>query len=294
MLKEFFMENDIDFLERESLKNHTTFKVGGDADYIVMPKTVEQVMVLLKLFKSENVPYYVLGRGSNVIFKDCGFKGVIIKTSGLQSVWVEGTTVTAQAGVTLNTLCKRLQENQLSGLEFCYGIPGNVGGATYMNAGAYGGEICDAIIEIEYIDENVTRQTIGIKQGEFSYRHSIFQEKNWLITACKFSLKKADGDKILQFMEEIMDKRRDKQPLDKPSAGSSFKRPQGHFAAALIDECGLKGKTCGGAQISEKHAGFIVNIGKATCCDIQELATQVENIVLEKTGVKLEREMIIV
>ncbi|MEG1800819.1 MAG: UDP-N-acetylmuramate dehydrogenase [Oscillospiraceae bacterium] len=294
MLKEFFEENGIDFLEKESLKNHTTFKVGGRADFIVIPKNSEQIIALLKLFKGENIRYYILGRGSNVIFRDCDFKGVIIKTCNMNDIEIDGETVTAQAGVTLSNLCKKVQLSGLSGLEFCYGIPGNVGGAIYMNAGAYGGEICDCIKEIEYIDEKITKRIINVRDAKFSYRHSIFQDNDWIVTACKFSLKLGDGKNILQSMEDIMEKRRSKQPLDKPSAGSSFKRPQGHFAAALIDECNLKGKSCGGAQISEKHAGFIINTGDATSDDIEMLAAEVARIVLEKTGVQLEKEMIIV
>jgi len=295
MLNTFFNENNIQFLENESLKKHTTFKVGGNAKYVAMPATKEQAALLLEFLKRENINYYIIGRGSNVIFKDSGFDGVIIKTTNMQQIdFVDETTVYAAAGVPLNVLCKELQEHSLEGLEFCYGIPGNVGGGLFMNAGAYGGEISNAVYEVEYIDENCEVKTIAVSECEFSYRHSVFQQKNWLITGCTFKLKRGDKDKILSFMEDIMQRRIDKQPLDKPSAGSSFKRPVGYFAAALIEQCGLKGCSVGGAQVSEKHSGFIINMGDATCSDIVALAEHVEKVVLEKTGVAIEKEMIII
>lgn len=295
MLDTFLKDNNIDFLQNESLKKHTTFKVGGNAKYIAMPKTVQQAADLLRFLKENDINYYILGRGSNVIFKDSGFDGVIIKTVNLQQVkYIDETTVYVQSGVALNVLCKNLQEKSLEGLEFCYGIPGNIGGAVFMNAGAYGGEIADAVLQVEYIDENCEVKTISAQDCEFGYRHSIFQDKKWFITGCTLGLKKGDKQHILAFMEDIMQRRIDKQPLDKPSAGSSFKRPQGYFAAALIEQCGLKGCKIGGAQVSEKHSGFIVNTGNATCDDIVALAEYVEKVVFEKTGVKIEKEMIIV
>lgn len=295
MLKSFFYENNIPFLEDESLKKHTTFKVGGNAEFIAMPENKIQAAKLLKFVKDNGIKYYIIGRGSNVIFRDNGFKGVIIKTANMQDIeYIDETTVYAAAGVPMNVLCKSLQEHSLKGLEFCYGIPGNVGGGLFMNAGAYGGEISNAVYQVEYIDENCEIKTIDVSDCDFAYRHSVFQGKNWFITGCTFKLKKGDKAEILSFMEDIMQRRIDKQPLDKPSAGSSFKRPVGYFAAALIEQCGLKGCTVGGAQVSEKHSGFIINTGSATCKDIVELAEYVENIVFEKTGVKIEKEMIIV
>lgn len=295
MLDTFLKDNNIDFLQNESLKKHTTFKVGGNAKYIAMPKTVQQAADLLRFLKENDIKYYILGRGSNVIFKDSGFDGVIIKTVNLQQVkYIDETTVYVQSGVALNVLCKNLQEKSLEGLEFCYGIPGNIGGAVFMNAGAYGGEIADAVLQVEYIDEKCEVKTISAQDCGFGYRHSIFQDKKWFITGCTLGLKKGDKQHISAFMEDIMQRRIDKQPLDKPSAGSSFKRPQGYFAAALIEQCGLKGCKIGGAQVSEKHSGFIVNTGNATCDDIVALAEYVEKVVFEKTGVKIEKEMIIV
>ncbi len=295
MIKTFLEDNKIQYLCNESLKKHTTFKVGGNAAFVAMPENVQQVIRLLEFLRKENIRYYFLGKGSNVIFRDEGFDGVIIKTANLNRIeFTDENTVYVQSGVVLNVLCKALQEKSLAGLEFCYGIPGNVGGGLYMNAGAYGGEISQALLEVEYIDENCTVQKIKAEDCEYSYRHSVFQKKNWFITGATFVLTKGNRDEILSFMEDIMQRRIDKQPLDKPSAGSSFKRPVGYFAAALIEQCGLKGCTVGGAQVSEKHSGFIVNTGDATCKDIVELAQHVEKVVLEKTGVTIEKEMIIV
>ncbi|MEG1781990.1 MAG: UDP-N-acetylmuramate dehydrogenase [Oscillospiraceae bacterium] len=294
MLKDFLLKNEIPFAENESMKNHTTFKVGGKADFIAMPQSVNQAQKLIIYAKEQGIPFYFLGRGSNVIFKDEGYRGLIIKTSGLQQVKICENRATVQSGVLMTQFSKLLQENGLSGLEFCYGIPGNIGGGIFMNAGAYGGEISAPLIEVEYLDENAVLRKISKDRADFSYRHSIFQDNKWFITSATFELVLKDKKEMLTFMEEIMQKRRDKQPVDKPSAGSSFKRPSGYFAAALIDECGLKGMSVGGAQISEKHAGFIINKGGASCGDILQLAQEVEEIVRNKKGVQLEKEMIIV
>ncbi|MBP1550868.1 MAG: UDP-N-acetylmuramate dehydrogenase [Oscillospiraceae bacterium] len=295
MIKTFLKDNQIQFLQDESLKKHITFKVGGEAKFVAMPQTKHQAANLFKFLKENNIKYYIIGRGSNVIFRDEGFDGVIIKTSNMQNIeFIGEDKVYADSGVVLNVLCKTLQEKSLAGLEFCYGIPGNVGGGLFMNCGAYGGEISSAVCEVEYIDENGNFQKIDVKDCQFSYRHSIFQDNNWFIPGCTFKLTKGDKTQILSFMEDIMQRRIDKQPLDKPSAGSSFKRPVGYFAAALIDECGLKGYSIGGAQVSEKHAGFIVTTGNATCNDIVALAEYVERTVMQKKGVAIEKEMIIV
>ena len=295
MIKTFLKDNQIQFLQDESLKKHITFKVGGEAKFVAMPQTKHQAANLIKFLKENNIKYYIIGRGSNVIFRDEGFDGVIIKTSNMQNIeFIGEDKVYADSGVVLNVLCKTLQEKSLAGLEFCYGIPGNVGGGLFMNCGAYGGEISSAVCEVEYIDENGNFQKIDVKDCQFSYRHSIFQNNDWFITGCTFKLSKGDKNQILSFMEDIMQRRIDKQPLDKPSAGSSFKRPAGYFAAALIDECGLKGYSIGGAQVSEKHAGFIVNTGNATCNDIVALAEYVEQTVMQKKSVAIEKEMIIV
>ena len=261
---------------------------------IAVPDTVEKAAVLIRFLNKNNIKHYFLGNGSNVIFNDNGFDGVIIKTSSLNSITISDNIAVVGAGVLMTSMAKKMQENNLSGVEFCYGIPGNVGGGVFMNAGAYGGEISNCIVSVDYIDENGVLKTISKADCDFSYRHSRFMQEKWLIVSVKFEFAEKDGAEMLEFMEDIMQRRKDKQPLDKPSAGSSFKRPVGYFAAALIDECGLKGLTVGGAQVSEKHAGFIVNIGDATCQDIVNLADKVRQIVLEEKGVQLEKEMIIV
>ena len=261
---------------------------------IAVPDTVEKAAALIKFLNENRIKKYFLGNGSNVIFNDDGFDGVIIKTSALNSVDIDGNTVKSGAGVLMTSLSKKVQEKGLSGLEFCYGIPGNVGGGIFMNAGAYGGEISQCLVSVDYLDEKGNLCTVSKDDCDFSYRHSNFMKNDWLIVSATFSLTEKDPAEMLVFMEDIMQRRKDKQPLDKPSAGSSFKRPAGYFAAALIDECGLKGLTVGGAQVSEKHAGFIVNIGGATCRDIVALADKVRQIVYDQRGVVLEKEMIIV
>ncbi len=294
MLRNFLTENKIHCLFDESLKKHTTFKVGGNAMCIAMPDTVEKAALLIKFLKENNVKTYYLGNGSNTIFNDNGFDGVIIKTSNLKDICINEEKCTVGAGVSMTALSKNLQEKGLGGLEFLYGIPGNMGGGIFMNAGAYGGQISDCIQTVSYLDENGDLNTITKDQCDYDYRHSVFMTKKWLVVSATFSLIAKDKNEMLAFMEDIMQKRKDKQPIDKPSAGSSFKRPQGYFAAALIDQCGLKGLSVGGAQVSEKHAGFIVNTGGATCRDIVNLADKVRRIVLKEKGVLLEKEMIIV
>ena len=294
MLRNFLEQNNIQALYNESLKKHTSFKVGGNALCIASPDSEEKASELIKFLKENDMKYYFLGNGSNVIFNDNGFDGVIIKTNLLNSISIEGNIITCGSGVTLTNMSRTAAQNGLSGLECCYGIPGNIGGGTFMNAGAYGGEVSECIEAVTYIDENGEIKTISKEECDFSYRHSVFVGKKWLITKVRFNMKNGNKEGMLNFMDDIMQRRRDKQPLDKPSAGSSFKRPEGYFAAALIDECGLKGFRVGGAQVSEKHAGFIVNAGDATCEDIVNLANKVRQIVYDKKGVTLEKEMIIV
>ena len=294
MLKKFLNDNNIAAYFDESMKKHTTFKVGGNAACIAMPDTIEKAAMLIKFLKENNINSYYLGNGSNVIFNDNGFDGVIIKTSNLNAVTFDGNKVVSGAGVLMTSLSKKVQEKGLSGLECCYGIPGNVGGGVFMNAGAYGGEISQKVVSVDYLDENGDLHTLSKEECEFSYRHSVFMKHKWFVVSASFLMDEGNPETMLEFMEDIMQRRKDKQPLDKPSAGSSFKRPEGYFAAALIDQCGLKGLTVGGAQVSEKHAGFSVNIGNATCRDIVALADKVGEIVLKEKGVVLEKEMIIV
>ena len=294
MIENFLIENKIKYLKDESLKKHTTFKVGGKADFVVSPSNLSVLSKLIKYLNENGIKYYFLGNGSNVIFNDQGFKGVIIKSQGFDDCSFDGTKAYFGAGVSMTYAAKLCGEKGLSGIEFCYGIPGNIGGGIFMNAGAYGGEISQNIVYVKYLDENGDPQTICKADCNFGYRHSCFMGKKRFILGAEFELTPKPKDEIISFMEDIMKRRIEKQPLDKPSAGSSFKRPEGYFAAALIDECGLKGKSIGGASVSEKHAGFIVNNGDATCRDIVRLADLVSDTVYKEKGVRIEKEMIIV
>lgn len=294
MIENFLIENKIKYLKDESLKKHTTFKVGGKADFVVSPSNLSVLSKLIKYLNENDIKYYFLGNGSNVIFNDQGFKGVIIKSQGFNDCSFDGNKAYFGAGVSMTYAAKLCGEKGLSGIEFCYGIPGNIGGGIFMNAGAYGGEISQNIVYVKYLDENGDPQTICKADCNFGYRHSCFMGKKRFILGAEFELTPKPKDEIISFMEDIMKRRIEKQPLDKPSAGSSFKRPEGYFAAALIDECGLKGKSIGGASVSEKHAGFIVNNGDATCRDIVRLADLVSDTVYKEKGVRIEKEMIIV
>lgn len=294
MIENFLIENKIKYLKDESLKKHTTFKVGGKADFVVSPSNLSVLSKLIKYLNENGIKYYFLGNGSNVIFNDQGFKGVIIKSQGFNDCSFDGNKAYFGAGVSMTYAAKLCGEKGLSGIEFCYGIPGNIGGGIFMNAGAYGGEISQNIVYVKYLDENGDPQTICKADCNFGYRHSCFMEKKRFILGAEFELIPKPKDEIISFMEDIMKRRIEKQPLDKPSAGSSFKRPEGYFAAALIDECGLKGKSIGGASVSEKHAGFIVNNGGATCRDIVRLADLISDTVYKEKGVRIEKEMIIV
>jgi UDP-N-acetylmuramate dehydrogenase len=260
-----------------------------------MPENEQQLCSAVALCKEQAVRYYLLGNGSNILFADEGFSGVVIDVSALDAeIAVEDTVLTAGAGVRLAALCKAALKHGLSGLEFAYGIPGTVGGAVYMNAGAYGGEMKDVLQSVRYLTQDgdiVEAETAAL---DLSYRHSIFEENGGCILSAKFHLKCGDSAAIKARMDELMQKRIDKQPLDKPSAGSTFKRPVGAFAAALIDQCGLRGYRHGGAAVSEKHCGFVVNLGGATCADVLALCDEVRAVVKEKTGYDLEKEIRVV
>ena len=285
----------IPFRENEPLAAHCTFKIGGPAQLFVMPENERQLCSAVALCKEQAVRYYLLGNGSNILFADEGFSGVVIDVSALDAeIAVEDTVLTAGAGVRLAALCKAALKHGLSGLEFAYGIPGTVGGAVYMNAGAYGGEMKDVLEAVSYLTADGRWVDSEASELDFSYRHSAFEENGACILGAVFHLEKGDPDAIKAQMNELMQKRIDKQPLDKPSAGSTFKRPAGAFAAALIDQCGLRGYRHGGAAVSDKHCGFVVNLGGATCADVLALCDEVRAIVKEKTGYDLEKEIRVV
>ncbi len=283
----------IPYLENEPMSRHTTFRIGGPAEVIALPRTPGEGKAVLDACRREKARYFVLGKGSNLLVGDRGIPGVTIAMENLSAVTVEGETVTAQAGASLMAVCAAARSAGLTGLEFAYGIPGQAGGGVYMNAGAYGGELKDVLESVEFLDEDGKEHTFTVQQLELGYRHSYFTGKRCVILSARFRLQRdPDGPEAVKArMEEIYDRRKEKQPLEWPSAGSTFKRPEGAYAAALIDQCGLKGFRVGGAQVSEKHAGFVINVREATCADVLDLIQEVRRIVKEKTGYTLEPEV---
>lgn len=277
-----------------SLSEHTTFKIGGVCSFLIEINSVDSAAELIKYLRTNDIKYTVLGKGSNIIASDKGYDGVILHFGkDFSNISVNGTTVCADAGASLAAVCRKAQENGLSGMENLYGIPGSVGGGLYMNAGAYGSEMKDVVTSADYIDKAGNISTISVNNMKLSYRHSIFSESNCIITSVIFELKSGKPEKINEAMAECMQKRITKQPLEYPSAGSTFKRPEGSYASLLIEQCGLKGFSVGGAEVSTKHSGFVINKGGATCADVLELCRRIKEIVLEKTGYSLELEPII-
>ena len=286
----------ISVLWDEPMKNHTSFKIGGPAAALCAPKNRRQLRELVGFVQREGVDSWYIGNGSNLLVSDEGLNGVaILLDSGFDGeIEVDGTVLLAPAGKKLSAVCAAACAAGLTGLEFAYGIPGSVGGAVYMNAGAYGGEMKDRLLWVEYLAPTGEIVRLQQEQLSLSYRHSRFMEEGMqgsCIVRAAFGLQRGEKAAIQSEMDRILNQRRQKQPLEYPSAGSTFKRPQGAFAAQLIDECGLKGFTVGGAQVSEKHAGFVINTGKATCADVLELTRQVRECVQEKTGYLLELEV---
>lgn len=281
-------------LERNyNLAAKTTMKIGGECRLFAEPNTEECLVELLKACRAEKIPYFILGNGSNLLIKKFG--GVVIATSALPNAYsADGNTITVGAGVPLAQVCLNALGLSLSGMESLYGIPGSVGGALYMNAGAYGGEMKDVVKSARCVDENGSIIELSAADMGLSYRHSVFSENGWCILSVTFALTPGDKIEIKSHMSELMKKRRDKQPLEFPSCGSTFKRPKDGFAAALIEECGLKGCSVGGAQVSEKHSGFVINRGGATFEDVMALVSHIKSVVKTQTGVDLECEMLIV
>ena len=294
-LKQLLTAAGIAYKENEPLAAHCTLKIGGPARLFVQPADRAQLCRAVALCKAQGVRHYLLGNGSNILFADEGYNGAVLDISSMQdTVEVHGSQLTAGAGVRLSALCKTALEHGLTGLEFAYGIPGTVGGAVYMNAGAYGGEMKDVLDKVTYLTQEGQIVTEEAAKLDLAYRHSIFEENGGCILSAQFHLKRGDPEAIRARMNELMAKRVEKQPMDKPSAGSTFKRPAGAFAAALIDQCGLRGYRHGGAAVSEKHCGFVVNMGGATCADVLALCDEVRAIVKEKTGYELEKEIRVV
>ena len=278
----------------EQMKKHTTLKVGGNADVMVFPESIQDVIGTLKYAKENNIPVTIIGNGSKLLVKDKGIRGIVIKFgSKFANIEISDEHITVEAGMTLPRLSIIAKDNQLSGLEFAAGIPGNVGGAIYMNAGAYGSEMSNVVEQVTFIDENLNIQTISKQDCKFGYRKSIFRDKNNVILSVKLKLTKGDKDEIASIMKKNQDSRKEKQPLEYPNAGSTFKRPEGYFVGKLIDDLGLKGYSIGGAQISTKHSGFIVNTSNATSQDVLDLINYIKEKVQEAYNVKLEEEIIV-
>lgn len=276
----------------EPMSKHTTFRVGGAAKFFVMPGTYEEAAGTVCLCRKQQIPYYIAGNGSNLLVSDQGFEGVLIHFGKeLSSICIEGEAVTAQAGALLSVLANRVMEAGLAGFEFASGIPGSLGGACVMNAGAYGGEMGDVLTEVTVLTQEGDLVKIPREQMDLGYRTSVFARKGYIVLEASLKLKQGNRQEIQEKMEELKRMRVSKQPLEYPSAGSTFKRPEGYFAGKLIQDAGLRGFAVGGAQVSEKHCGFVVNKGKATAGDVSELMRRVADIVEEKFGVRLEPEV---
>lgn len=276
----------------EPMSRHTTFRVGGPADFFVTPKAKEEVRDVIRICKEAGMPYYIIGNGSNLLVSDAGYRGVIVQIyKEMNEVKVEGDLVKAQAGALLSGIAAKALGAELSGFEFASGIPGTIGGACVMNAGAYGGEMKDVLESVTVLTGEGKIIELGRNELELGYRTSVIAKKGYIVLGAVLKLERGDGEKIKTYMDELKEKRVTKQPLEYPSAGSTFKRPEGYFAGKLIQDSGLKGFTVGGAQVSEKHSGFVINKGNATAADVMELIRQVTAKVKEDTGVTMEPEV---
>lgn len=282
----------VEILVAEPMKNHTTFRIGGPADALALPKTPEEVAEVVHFCHEHAQPYYVLGNGSNLLVSDEGYRGLVLQLyRNFNDIQVNGETITVQSGAMLAAVARTAYQTGLTGLEFASGIPGTIGGAVVMNAGAYGGEMKNVLKEVTVLTKEGEVLVIPAKALELGYRTSVIPKNGWIVLGAVLQLEKGDQEQILARMEELKEQRITKQPLDLPSAGSTFKRPEGYFAGKLIMDAGLRGFTVGGAQVSEKHCGFVVNRGNATAADVWKLICEVKRRVKEMTGVELEPEV---
>ena len=275
------------------MSKYTTFRIGGNAAVMLTPTTDEQLASIIKKCKEENIKPFIIGNGSNMLISDNGLDTVVINMCRPEPKieLVNGDTVVCDAGATMSKVCNFALENGLTGLEFAFGIPGSAGGAAYMNAGAYGGEMKDVLVECRHIDSDGNFGSLKGEELGLAYRTSAYEHNGYIITSLVMKLSKGNKDEIRAKMQELLQRRKDKQPLEYPSAGSTFKRPEGYFAGALIEECGLKGYSVGGAQVSEKHAGFVINKGSATAKDVLSLIKYIQDKVFSEKGVMLEPEV---
>lgn len=276
----------------EPMSSHTTFRIGGPADYFVMPVSIAELAAIIKICKEAKVPYFILGNGSNLLIGDKGFRGVIIQLYKMfDGIRIEGTTVTARAGAMLIRVAKEAGKAGLTGLEFASGIPGTIGGAMVMNAGAYGGEMKDVVTSVTVLTREGEVKTLKGAEMNFRYRGSVVEDEGYIVLEAVMKLKEGNAHEIQARMEELSVQRKTKQPIEYPSAGSTFKRPEGYFAGKLIQDAGLRGYKVGGAQVSEKHCGFVINAGGATAADVMQLMQDVSDKVQEQFGVALEPEI---
>ena len=276
----------------EPMKKHTTFRIGGPADYYLCPHSTEELQKILQICRENKLEFFILGNGSNLLVSDKGYRGVVIQLwKNFSDIETEDNTITVKAGALLSKVAAEALEESLTGMEFASGIPGTMGGAVMMNAGAYGGEMKDIIREVTVLTREGELLTLSKEGMNFGYRTSVVKEKGYVVISAELQLRKGDREEIRKVMDELKERRVTKQPLDMPSAGSTFKRPEGYFAGKLIMDAGLRGFSVGGAQISEKHCGFVVNKGDATAADVLGLIGEVQKRVQEKFGVALEPEV---
>ncbi|MGN0451604.1 MAG: UDP-N-acetylmuramate dehydrogenase [Acutalibacteraceae bacterium] len=293
-LKEFCEKNSVEYKINEPMSCHTSFKIGGAADIFISVRSSGELSAVFKKCGELDMPRLVIGKGSNLLVSDSGVEGAVISLLNMNGISVEGEEITCGAGAALSDVCRAALDNSLTGLEFAYGIPGSIGGAVYMNAGAYGGEMADVILSAECLARDGSFVKVNASDMNFGYRKSVFKENGMTVLSAVLRLKKSDKKEIEAKMDDYIYRRKSKQPLEYPSAGSFFKRPTGYFAGALIEKNGLKGETVGGAQVSEKHAGFIINRGGATCEDVKKLGKNVSDRVFAADGVRLEPEVIFI
>lgn len=280
-------------ISNEPLKKHTSFKIGGPADLFVYVNSIDNLKIILNYINTQNIPFFILGNGTNVLASDEGFRGIVINLTKIKDKLsiADNNIITCSSGISLAKVCVFALKNSLSGLEFAWGIPGSCGGALFMNAGAYGSDMSDIILEGSHIKDDGAEEILGKDKLNLTYRKSYYTDKPFIITSIKMQLKNENPTIIRSKMYENILKRKTKQPLEFPNAGSIFKRPEGYYAGTLIEQCGLKGKKVGGAMVSSKHAGFIVNTGNATSNDVCNLVNLIKETVYKKTGVTLECEI---
>ncbi len=292
LFTEIYNTNDIKI--DEILSGFVNFKVGGPADILLIPKNKEQVIKSIEICRENNIPYYVIGNGSNLLIRDGGFRGVVLSLKEVNNITVDGDVIEAECGAMLKDLSNTALKNSLTGVEFACGIPGTIGGAIHMNAGAYNGEVSQVVESVEVIDENGKVLELNNKQLEFGYRSSRVMRAGYIVLCAKFKLVKGEVKSIKDLVADLTDKRESKQPLEYPSAGSTFKRPEGYFAGKLIEDAGLKGYTLGGAAVSDKHSGFVINKGNATAKDITDLIKYIQDEVKRQFNVELHTEVRII